>query len=400
MVIRTLVLVPNVTPRGFLLAQSRSLQAESPKDRRGSGKHQNHGSGLGHFGRRYGLAAVFVAFGARLLRHALTGDGRNARKWDENPRPSRTYRRPSFGDGSWSRSSSWRRPCRHYRLSQQAGVEAARWGLHAAGKGVRTVQFGDHWFIRRSVCLRQHGHPIAAARTRRDPAIGEKLFARMQACLFASPENLPSAPVREINQPRTIHFNHFCPLVIKARIVLSYALIVDGGVSQFVRGYHASGNDRIGINNPAISGLNHSGLRSSDRGKAPVRHSGLRPSPVIGVVADALRSQPKPGYADRHEQQEGEAPHQCPGCSRAPMVPATASSTASFMTMMQGSQLALQNLRWVPATGSGRVHNSSCSCRTRSRTGVERQVHEILADGDSALVVNVTRVRMLLHKST
>lgn len=222
----------------------------------------------------------------------------------------------------------------------------------------------------------------------------------MQACLFTSPENLSSAPIREINQPRMIYFNHFCPLVIKPCVMLGYARIVDGGVAQFVRGDNSPGNDRIGINNPAITGLDHSRLRSSDRGKAPVRHSGLRPSPAIGVGADALRSQPKPGYADRHQQQEGEAPHQDPGCSRAPTVPATASSTANFTTMMQGSQLALQNLRCVPATGSGRVHNSSCSCRTRSRTGVERQVHEILADGDSALDVNVTRVRIVLHKST
>ena len=121
--------------------------------------------------------------------------------------------RSSFGHGSWSRSSIWRRPRRHHRLTQKAGVEAAGWRLHAAGQGVRPVQFGDHWFIRRSVGLRQNRHPIAATRARRDLAVGEKLFARMQACLFASPENLSSAPIREINQPRMVHFNHFGALV-------------------------------------------------------------------------------------------------------------------------------------------------------------------------------------------
>src|SRR6266567_112816 len=101
----------------------------------------------------------------------------------------------------------------------------------------------------------------------------------MQAGLLASPKDLTSPAIREINQPRMIHFDQSGPPIVEPGIVRCHGCIVGGGLPQFVGRTYAPWNDRVGIDNATVTGLDCPGMRSGKNGKAAIAVSGLRPCP-------------------------------------------------------------------------------------------------------------------------
>ena len=87
----------------------------------------------------------------------------------------------------------------------------------------------------------------------------------MQAGRFASPVNVIAAAVREINQPWLIDLYNSRSLVVESRIVLGDCGIMDCGLPQFLSRHDSTGNNRVGINHPAVVRLNRSKLKATKK---------------------------------------------------------------------------------------------------------------------------------------
>ena len=267
-----------------------------------SGEHQNHGSRLRHGGwwrrrrRWWHVLAEVVLLGGYTTR--ATVDGMADRKWHGDAGRPRPHQRPSRG-GS--------RPYgKHWINMQQVRVEAGR-EFYPAGHGIRPVQLGHQRFFGRSSSLRQNRHLIAATGAGGDLAVGNELFSRTETGLLAAPVNLSSPAIRKIDQPRAVHFNDSCSLVVKTRIVLGHRRIVGSGLAQFVGRTYSPRNHGIGINQATIAGLDCGGLRSGKNRQAGASILALWPSPVVAVEPNTIRSQSKSGNAAHHQQHEGDA---------------------------------------------------------------------------------------------